>query len=75
MSDRALIAFAAVNRLDRLTSGLMILGLSSKRAAVLCDEFFKGSIKKEYIARCAGEFPEYAMSPSSLILLELTRVV
>ena len=53
----------------------MILGLSSKRAAVLCDEFFKGSIKKEYIARCAGEFPEYAMSPSSLILLELTRVV
>ncbi|KZV68542.1 pseudouridine synthase [Peniophora sp. CONT] len=47
-----------VNRLDRLTSGLMILGLSSKRAAVLCDEFFKGSIKKEYIARCAGEFPE-----------------
>ena len=75
MSDRGLIAFAAVNRLDRLTSGLMILGLSSKRAAVLCDEFFKGSIKKEYIARCAGEFPEYAMPSRSLILLKLTRTV
>ncbi|KAH8994581.1 hypothetical protein EDB92DRAFT_1850051 [Lactarius akahatsu] len=36
-----------VNRLNRLTSGLMITGLSSSRAHV----------KKEYIARCSGEFP------------------
>jgi len=46
-----------VNRLDRLTSGLMILGLSSQRASDLSREFRDGEIKKEYIARCKGEFP------------------
>jgi tRNA pseudouridine synthase 9 len=45
-----------VNRLDRLTSGLMIIGLSSPRAHVLSQEFVQGQIKKEYIARCSGEF-------------------
>ncbi|KAH8984148.1 pseudouridine synthase [Lactarius hatsudake] len=46
-----------VNRLDRLTSGLMIIGLSSSRAHVLSQEFVQGEVKKEYIARCSGEFP------------------
>lgn len=46
----------AVNRLDRLTSGLMIIGLSSPRAHTLSQEFVKGEVKKEYIARCSGEF-------------------
>ncbi|TFY63006.1 hypothetical protein EVG20_g6502, partial [Dentipellis fragilis] len=46
-----------VNRLDRLTSGLMVIGLSSKRAHTLAEEFMAGTIKKEYIARCTGEFP------------------
>lgn len=55
----ALNAFSlpAVNRLDRLTSGLMILGLSNKTASELSAEFRGGNIKKEYIARCKGEFP------------------
>ncbi|KAI0048640.1 pseudouridine synthase [Auriscalpium vulgare] len=47
-----------VNRLDRLTSGLMIIGLSSQRARTLSEEFLAGGVKKEYIARCSGEFPE-----------------
>ena len=47
----------AVNRLDRLTSGLMIIGLSSSCAHTLSQEFVQGEIKKEYIARCSGEFP------------------
>ncbi|KAI0061898.1 pseudouridine synthase [Artomyces pyxidatus] len=46
-----------VNRLDRLTSGLMIIGLSSQRAHSLSEEFIAGAVKKEYIARCTGEFP------------------
>lgn len=46
----------AVNRLDRLTSGLMILGLSNKTASELSAEFREGNIRKEYIARCKGEF-------------------
>jgi tRNA pseudouridine synthase 9 len=47
----------AVNRLDRLTSGLMIIGLSSPRAHTLSREFVQGEVKKEYMARCSGEFP------------------
>ncbi|KAH9971776.1 pseudouridine synthase [Russula compacta] len=47
-----------VNRLDRLTSGLMIIGLSSPRAHTLSQEFVLGEVKKEYIARCSGEFAE-----------------
>ncbi|KAH9174432.1 pseudouridine synthase [Lactarius sanguifluus] len=46
-----------VNRLDRLTSGLMIINLSSSRTHVLSQEFVQGEVKKEYIARCSGEFP------------------
>ena len=35
----------------------MIIGLSSSRAHVLSQEFVQGEVKKEYIARCSGEFP------------------
>ena len=34
----------------------MIIGLSSPRARTLSQEFVQGEIKKEYIARCSGEF-------------------
>jgi 23S rRNA-/tRNA-specific pseudouridylate synthase len=37
----------------------MILGLSNKTASELSAEFREGNIKKEYIARCKGEFPAY----------------
>ncbi|EJD08351.1 pseudouridine synthase [Fomitiporia mediterranea MF3/22] len=46
-----------VNRLDRLTSGLMIIALSSERARSLTSEFTSGTIQKEYVARVRGEFP------------------
>lgn len=49
--------FAAVNRLDRLTSGLMIIALSADRARTLTAEFTSGTIRKEYVARVRGEFP------------------
>jgi len=35
----------------------MIIPLTAKGAASLTDEFMKGTVKKEYIARCKGEFP------------------
>ncbi|KDQ56299.1 hypothetical protein JAAARDRAFT_690247 [Jaapia argillacea MUCL 33604] len=47
-----------VNRLDRLTSGLMVMAISTKCARVLSDEFLAGTVRKEYIARCKGKFPE-----------------
>ncbi|WVF69302.1 hypothetical protein IAT40_004078 [Kwoniella sp. CBS 6097] len=48
----------SVNRLDRLTSGLMILALSGKAASNLAKEFIEGKVKKEYVARVKGKFPE-----------------
>ena len=50
-----------VNRLDRLTSGLMILPLNPALATTLSKEFVNGEVKKEYVARCKGQFPEYAV--------------
>ncbi|KAJ9114857.1 hypothetical protein QFC20_001228 [Naganishia adeliensis] len=47
-----------VNRLDRLTSGLMILALTGKASTGLAEEFIKGHVKKEYLARVNGQFPE-----------------
>ncbi|KAG6856752.1 hypothetical protein H0H87_001096 [Tephrocybe sp. NHM501043] len=46
-----------VNRLDRLTSGLMIIPLAVERARELTSEFMAGTVRKEYVARCRGEFP------------------
>ena len=47
-----------MNRLDRLTSGLMILALTSSAARDLANEFVGGRVRKEYVARVKGEFPE-----------------
>lgn len=54
----SLAILTAVNRLDRLTSGLMIIPLSPVLAGKLSKEFAGGQVKKEYIARCKGKFPE-----------------
>lgn len=58
----------AVNRLDRLTSGLMILPLNPALATTLSREFVNGEVKKEYVARCKGKFPEYVSAFSPRIL-------
>ncbi|KAG1824488.1 pseudouridine synthase [Suillus subaureus] len=50
-----------INRLDRLTSGLMIVPLNADLARSLSGEFVNGLIRKEYIARCKGEFPAEEM--------------
>lgn len=48
----------SVNRLDRLTSGLMIVPLTADCARVLTSEFKAGTVLKEYIARVKGKFPD-----------------
>lgn len=45
------------NRLDRLTSGLMFLGKNAHGADDLAQQIKNRSVKKEYIARCVGQFP------------------
>ncbi|EMG46328.1 RIB2 Bifunctional protein RIB2 [Candida maltosa Xu316] len=45
------------NRLDRLTSGLMFLGKSSKGANKMMEQIRERNVLKEYVARVKGEFP------------------
>ncbi|KAK7472266.1 hypothetical protein VKT23_000387 [Stygiomarasmius scandens] len=58
MSDFGYEKVYTVNRLDRLTSGLMIIPTSAACARKITDEFVSGTVRKEYVARCKGEFPE-----------------
>ncbi|GAA5877462.1 hypothetical protein JCM3774_001619 [Rhodotorula dairenensis] len=51
------------NRLDRLTSGVMICALTADASKKLGAWFggrrnHEGGVKKEYVARCRGQFPE-----------------
>ena len=40
----------------------------------MCKEFVDGSVKKEYIARCAGQFPEcVGFSRTRCVALEKVR--
>ncbi|KAL2316416.1 Pseudouridine synthase [Schizosaccharomyces pombe] len=45
------------NRLDRLTSGLMFFSKSPKAAEEMRVHMISKSLKKEYVARVIGEFP------------------
>jgi tRNA pseudouridine synthase 9 len=46
------------NRLDRLTSGIMFVGKYAKAAEALSEQIRSRTVKKEYVARVQGEFPE-----------------
>lgn len=46
------------NRLDRLTSGVMFIGKHREAADRMTEQIKKRSIRKEYLARVIGEFPE-----------------
>ncbi|KAI9780087.1 MAG: hypothetical protein M1835_004553 [Candelina submexicana] len=46
------------NRLDRLTSGVMFIGKHPKAAEKLSLQISGRTVKKEYVARVKGEFPE-----------------
>ncbi|KAJ3784549.1 pseudouridine synthase [Lentinula aff. detonsa] len=58
MSDFGYEKVYTVNRLDRLTSGLMILPTSPDCARKLTKEFVTGTVRKEYVARVNGKFPD-----------------
>lgn len=46
------------NRLDRLTSGVMFIAKHKKAAEALGSKIMGRTIRKEYVARVKGEFPE-----------------
>lgn len=57
LHNHSCASIIAINRLDRLTSGLMIIPLSAERAREITSEFAAGTVKKEYVARVRGRFP------------------
>ncbi|PBP19043.1 DRAP deaminase [Diplocarpon rosae] len=46
------------NRLDRLTSGVMFIAKHAKSAEELSKQITQRTVRKEYIARVKGEFPD-----------------
>ncbi len=46
------------NRLDRLTSGIMFIAKHAKAAEELGAQIFKRTVRKEYVARVIGRFPD-----------------
>eukprot|EP00930_Biecheleria_cincta_P086546 TRINITY_DN75819_c0_g1_i1.p1 TRINITY_DN75819_c0_g1~~TRINITY_DN75819_c0_g1_i1.p1 ORF type:complete len:499 (-),score=30.57 TRINITY_DN75819_c0_g1_i1:334-1830(-) len=50
-------ALHTVHRLDRLTSGLVLLATSPAVARKVCSEIADGKVQKEYLARVRGSFP------------------
>lgn len=46
------------NRLDRLTSGIMFIAKNPRAAEVLSAQIAARTVRKEYIARVIGEFPD-----------------
>jgi tRNA pseudouridine32 synthase len=46
------------NRLDRLTSGIMFLGKTPQAAEALGEQIKARTVRKEYLARVIGEFPD-----------------
>ncbi|KAL6517977.1 hypothetical protein OROMI_033678 [Orobanche minor] len=53
-----LIIWKTIHRLDRLVSGLLILARSTSRADIFRQQIESGEVKKQYIARVVGAFPE-----------------
>lgn len=45
------------NRLDRLTSGVMVLSTTPQAAKELANDFKQSRVRKFYVARVLGEFP------------------
>lgn len=46
------------NRLDRLTSGIMFIAKSPKAAEALGRKIMQRTVRKEYMARVVGDFPD-----------------
>jgi tRNA pseudouridine32 synthase / 23S rRNA pseudouridine746 synthase len=61
-----------VHRLDKETSGVMILARNAQSHKILDDQFAVHSIKKEYAALVFGA-PPYQFSDSSLLLVDGDR--
>ncbi|KAI9816728.1 MAG: hypothetical protein M1826_001726 [Phylliscum demangeonii] len=57
------------NRLDRLTSGILLIGKHPTATTKMCQSIVNRDVRKEYIARVRGEFPEHQVECAEPILL------
>ncbi|ETV79503.1 hypothetical protein, variant 1 [Aphanomyces astaci] len=55
-----------VHRLDRLTSGLLVLAKSADKAAELSAQLVERSVQKFYFAKVLGRFPSVAHVPPAI---------
>lgn len=55
----------ASHRLDRLTSGILVLGKSSQSASRLAKRLREKTVKKEYLALVTGKFPQSLCNESN----------
>ncbi len=53
--------FPAVHRLDRTTSGLLLLSLTRRNASLLSRALQEREVSKSYVARVKGKFPQGTM--------------
>ena len=51
-------SLADIYRLDRLTSGVLIMGKTARKTKELENQVLHRHVHKEYVARVIGEFPE-----------------
>ncbi|PKI37093.1 hypothetical protein CRG98_042527 [Punica granatum] len=57
-AEHGLAPLFPVHRLDRLVSGLLIFARSASRADLFRQQIEGGMVRKQYIAKVIGEFPE-----------------
>ena len=56
-SDHGIETVYTANRLDRLTSGIMVCATRKETARKLSDIFASGEVRKNYVCRVRGQFP------------------
>ncbi|KAJ3019874.1 UNVERIFIED_CONTAM: hypothetical protein HDU68_010470 [Siphonaria sp. JEL0065] len=64
----------SVNRLDRLTSGILLLALTKERAAQLSTQLADRSVSKTYLCRVRGKFPENTVICTEPILVTSNKL-
>jgi tRNA pseudouridine65 synthase len=68
LRDQLGVRVYPVHRLDKMTSGVIVLALSSEVASIMVDQWRERQVEKRYLAVVRGFFPaelhlDYAMSP------------
>ncbi|KAJ3354509.1 hypothetical protein HDU83_005211 [Entophlyctis luteolus] len=64
----------SINRIDRLTSGILLLALNKQKAASLAAELAKRNVSKTYLARVLGRFPNELITCSEPILVASSKL-